>query len=911
MGEKMTKWTACLAALFCFGVAIHSSSAKELTLNDIFPTDRVIDVQITVPQRDWDTIRHQSRDFMTALGASRQFKPMERPYTYVEASVSIDGVVFPKIGLRKKGFIGSLSSTRPSLKIKLNHVDKKGGIEGLTNLTLNNNKQDTSLMSQFMGYALFNAIGSPAPRCAYAKVTVNGESLGIYSHVETVRKPLLKRAFGNSKGPLYEGTVVDFYEGWENSFEHKRGDDTRGRAHINALIDLLADPKATEADIGELVDLDSFYKFWAAEGVVGFWDGYSGNKNNFFVYLNPEDSKFHFTPWGMDSIFTKMSKLEFMNDRRAPISVKTQGLIAYKLYQLESGRKRYAEALTKILDNHWNAPELLATLDKIAVMVEPHLVSAQRVIVEEWGRRGGWGGESKKPTFASELEEVRDFIRNRKSDLQAEIAGGMPVWRKRPEPPFVIAEDGDFMKGFLKTIENTLAGAARTGDLEVIEQHIADGADINALHFEMPPLTWAAMMGQTEAAELLLQHGADINGRNRDNNTALHLAVFLGHAETAELLLKSGADVNVKNNDGATSVDMLGVPWEMTRLLTKPMGIELEREKVEAGKAKIRTIFSVDAKIGAEILPNTESNSKDLWAAASTGDLQAIKRYIEEGGDVNALDGGFKLSAMSWAALHGQPEVVQLLVENGAEVDIKSGDGATPLHSAAFFGRTDVAKLLLENGADPQTRNNDGATPVDVLSVDWETTAFIGGLVGVDTGKEEIAAMKIGRDEVAKLFGVKGTFNDASASRAQNLSIAAFTGDLAAMKQALADGADPNTKDPQSGSTLLATAALMGHTEVVALLLEHGADVNVKSRDGGTALHAAAFLGRAEIVKLLLDKGADTTLRNNIGSIAIDGAKLDWLITKGILGMLKLEVDEAEVKAGRVEVMKLLEGQNK
>ncbi len=750
MGEKMTKWTACLAALLCFGVAIHSSNAKELTLNDIFPTDRVIDVKITVSQRDWDTIRHQSRDFMTALGASRQFKPMERPYTYVEASVSIDGVAFPKVGLRKKGFIGSLSSTRPSLKIKLNHIDKAGGIEGLTNLTLNNNKQDTSLMSQFMGYALFNAIGSPAPRCAYAKVTVNGENLGIYSHVETVRKPLLKRAFGSSGGPLYEGTVVDFYEGWENSFEHKRGDDTRGRAHINALIDLLADPKATEADIGELIDLESFYKFWAAEGVVGFWDGYSGNKNNFFVYLNPEDNKFHFTPWGMDSIFTKMSKLEFMNDMRAPISVKTQGLIAYKLYQFESGRKRYAEALTEILDKHWNTSELLATLDQAAVMVEPHLVPAQRVIVEEWGRRGGWGGESKKPTFTSELEEVRDFIRNRKSDLQAEIAGGMPVWRKRPEPPFVIAEDGDFMKGFLKSMENTLAGAARAGDLEAIKQHIADGTDINALHFEMPSLTWAAMMGQTQAVELLLQHGADVNGRNRDDNTALHLALFLGHAETAELLLKSGADVSVKNNDGATSLDMLGVPWEMTRLLTKPMGIELEREQVEAGRAKIR-----------------------------------------------------------------------------------------------------------------------------------------------------------------ELFGVDDAFKGADTSSPQFLSAVAFTGDVSVMKQVLAGGADPNTMDPQSGSTVLATAALMGHTEVVALLLEHGADVNAKSRDGGTALHTAAFLGRAETVKLLLDKGADTTLRNNIGSIAIDGAKLNWLITKGILGMLKLEVDEAEVKAGRTEVIELLEGQNK
>ena len=749
----MTKWTVCLAAFLCLGVAIHSSGAKELTLDDIFPTDRIIDVQITVPKQDWDTIRYQSRDFMTALGASRQFKPMESPYTYVEASVSIDGVVFPKVGIRKKGFIGSLSHTRPSLKIKLNHIDKEGGIEGLTNLTLNNNKQDTGLVSQFLGYALFNTIGSPASRCAYAKVTVNGENLGIYAHVETVRKPLLKRAFGNSDGPLYEGTGVDFYKGWENSFEHKRGDDTRGRAHINALIDLLADPKATAADIGELVDLESFYRFWAIEGLVGFWDGYSGNKNNFFVYLNPEDNKFHFIPWGMDSIFTKMSKLEFMNDARAPISVKTQGLIAYQLYQSESGRQRYREVLTEILDKHWNASELLATLDEIAVRVEPHLVSAQRVIEEDWSRGGGQWGSSKKPTFESELEAARDFIRNRKSDIQAEIADGMPVWRRPPDPPFVIPEDGDFMKGFLKSIENTLAGAARTGDLEAIKQYIADGADVNALHLDMPPLAWAAVGGQTKAVRLLIESGADVNTRSKD--------------------------------------------------------------------------------------------------------------------------------------------------------------GDTPLHGAAFFGKTDVVKLLLENGADVQTRNNDGATPIDALSVDWETTTFIGNLVGIDIKAEEIAAIKEGRSEIAKLFGVDYVLKETDISLPQSLSAAAFTGNAAAMEQALTDGADPNTKDPQSGSTLLATAALMGHTEVVALLLEHGADVNARSQDGGTALHAAAFLGRAEVVKRLLEKGADATLRNNMGSMPIMGAELDWTMTKGILGMLRLEVDEAAVKAGRAEVVKLLEGQNK
>ncbi len=743
----MTKWTLYVAIFLCLGIIAHNTSAKELTLDEIFPTDRIIDVQITLPQQDWDTIRYQSRDIRTALSASRQFKPMESPYTYVEASVSIDGVVFPKVGLRKKGFIGSLSNTRPSLKIRLNHVDKNGGIEGLTNLTLNNNKQDTGLVSQFMGYALFNAIGSPAPRCAYAKVTVNGKSLGIYSHVETVRKPLLERAFGNSDGPLYEGTVVDFYEGWENSFEHKRGDDTRGRAHINAIIDLLADPKATEADIGKLVDLDSFYRFWVTEGLVGFWDGYSGNKNNFFAYLNPEDNKFYFIPWGMDSVFTKESKIDFMNDPRAPISVKTQGLIAYKLYQSESGRQRYREVLTEILDKHWNTAELLATLDKTAVMVEPHLVPAQRVIEEEWDRGGRWG-QVTKPTFESELEAARTFIRNRKNDIQREIADGMPRWNKRPDPPFAIPEEDDFIEQLIKFTENTLVGAARRGDIKAIKQHIAKGADVNDMRFEMPPLAWAAMMGHTAAAELLLQHGADINGRNRDGNTALHLAVFLGHAETAELLIKNGADINTKNGDGAAPIDLLGIPWEMTRFMTDMFAIKLEQEQVETGRAKIAEMLNVKLASASQVVTN------DIWTAA-------------------------------------------------------------------------------------------------------------------------------------------------------------FTGNTEALKQALTDGADVNARNLQSGATLLITAAVAGHTEAVAALLEHGADINARGRDGGTALHAAAFFGHAETVKLLLQKDADTTIQNNDGTMPLDATKVDWELTQFVAGMLQIKVDEAEVKAGRAEVVKLLAGAKK
>ena len=129
--------------------ALHGAPAKELKLDELFPKDRLLEVNITLSGADWDKIRYQRRTRENALPPSRKFKPPPPPYSYVEASVTIDGVAFPNVGLRKKGFIGSQSTSRPSLKIKLNHTDKKAGIEGLTTLTFNNNKQDNTQMSQF------------------------------------------------------------------------------------------------------------------------------------------------------------------------------------------------------------------------------------------------------------------------------------------------------------------------------------------------------------------------------------------------------------------------------------------------------------------------------------------------------------------------------------------------------------------------------------------------------------------------------------------------------------------------------------------------------------------------------------------------------------------------------------------
>ena len=863
----------------------------QLTLETLFPEDRVLDVKIEVLQKDWDTIRHQSRNFVEALQAKRREGPIDHPYTYVTAKVTIDGVTFENVGLRKKGFIGSQNAQRPSLKIKLNHGGVERAVAGLTTLTFNNDQQDTGHISQFMGYALFRKAGTPAPRCAHARITVNDKLLGVYSHVETVREALIARAFGNADGTLYEGTVVDFHAGWAASFENKFGPDEAGREKIQQLIAVLtAEGEVTEAAIGEHVDLDAFYRFWAIEGLLGFWDGYSANNNNFFVYLHPQTGKFHFLPWGADCMFEKVSKLE--PDPSTPVSVKTKGLVAHKLYQLPAGRERYAKTLRMLLEEHWDENKLLAQIDQIDARLQPHLTRGQKRSIRS-------------------LERTRGFIQQRRNDLVAEMADGMPLWAKRPDTPFVI---GGESPGAGK--DESMWGAARRGEMDAIKKFLADGGDVNARNGEGDTLlASAALTGEDEMVGYLIEQGADANAQNKERSTALHNAALLGHVKVTELLIAAGANINAPNQEGRTALDTSFVAWNpelqgIVQFVGGILQIAFDVDEVKAGRIAVtRILRERNAKHGSGLAIEMAKTTA-RWVAR--GDIEALSKYLSDEGDPNARDDK-QMTLLNLAALTGQTEIAKLLIDQGADVNATNGDQTTPLHSAAFTGRLALVKLLLAKDAGLDRSNDKGETPLDSAAASWtaELEGIMGFLNAILQIELDLDAIEEGRPQVAELLRSRGarTGKEVAAVKAP-LRMAVLAGKLPALRKQLEGGGNPNTVG-EHGLTLLSLAALAGQPKAAKLLIDHGADVDKKNRDGSSSLHTSAFFGRVAMVELLLAEGAQYRQKDDDDQTPLELASVPW--TRELAGFLpflqtlfKVKFDAARVEADRPRVAVVL-----
>ena len=216
------------------------------------------------------------------------------------------------------------------------------------------------------------------------------------------------------------------------------------------------------------------------------------------------------------------------------------------------------------------------------------------------------------------------------------------------------------------------------------------GIDVNLAQMEgTTPLFGAAQEGQLEVVKLLLdEHGINPNlGTCREGTTPLAVAAFKGHKEVVELLLAArNIDINVRQQDGATP------------LFTATQGNNHE-------------VVELLVRRGANVNLGLLDDTTPLSHAAYKGNIEVVKR-LSQVTDIRVNQKTKEgVSALSYASQQGHAEVVELLLNKGADPEIADRNEVAPLHIACLLGHTDVVRALLNAGADMENTLDKVYTP--------------------------------------------------------------------------------------------------------------------------------------------------------------------------------------------------------
>jgi ankyrin repeat protein len=198
----------------------------------------------------------------------------------------------------------------------------------------------------------------------------------------------------------------------------------------------------------------------------------------------------------------------------------------------------------------------------------------------------------------------------------------------------------------------------------------------------------AAKDGDTVGVKLFLIAGMSPEVRNDAGETPLLLASRYDHAGAARALLEGGADVNARDKRGFTP---------------------LMRAVLNGSVETVKTVMEFRPDLNAQTTdpdPDTSGSTALMYAVAKDR-KEVVDLLLDAGADINESDVTVG-SALTWAAYYDREELVADLLERGADPNVVNNVGGTPLIVAATKGSTRIVQMLLDHGADPAAKSKDG-----------------------------------------------------------------------------------------------------------------------------------------------------------------------------------------------------------
>ncbi len=290
---KLTRFKFLYAALI-----FTSSSIGQNTVGDVFfSAPKIHDVYFTFSQTGyWDSLKNN--------------------YTadvYMKCNLVVDGTNLPTCGVKFKGNSSyNNPSNKKSFKIGFDEYVSTQDYDGLNKLNLNNGFKDPSFLREKIALDVLNAAGYPAPRCAYARLYINGTYWGLYTAVEEINKDFLKDRFSDKKGNLFKGDPSGDLKWlgaspslYYTKYELKTNTTANNWSDLVRLIDKINNSTTAQFydSLETILNTKSWIQGWAGENIFSNLDSYIGSGHNYYIYDDSITNKFNWIPWDVNEAF--------------------------------------------------------------------------------------------------------------------------------------------------------------------------------------------------------------------------------------------------------------------------------------------------------------------------------------------------------------------------------------------------------------------------------------------------------------------------------------------------------------------------------------------------------------------------------------------------------------------------------
>lgn len=337
-----------------------------------FQSSIVHEINITFTQPNfWDSLMYYKK-FADSLGLSTQS---------MMGNVFIDGVLIDSIGVKLKGNSSfGYPGQKKSIKLEFNEYVSGKKYDGLKSLNLNNNTLDPSMMREKLALDFLNKKGLPAPRCTYARVSYNGQYVGLYKMIEQVDKTFLNTHFGNQDGNLFKGDpqgslmwLGNNSASYYGSYELHTNETANDWSDLVNLIDNINNtPFSNFYDTLETnLNTNSFIRQWAARNLFGDLDAYFHAPHNYYLYHNTASNKFEWNTWDVSVSFGFYPFWSEDSTESSSILLSLSSLTTKMLDNLNY-KTTYLNSICDYLD-YFSNETLDAQIDSIGNIIRPHI----------------------------------------------------------------------------------------------------------------------------------------------------------------------------------------------------------------------------------------------------------------------------------------------------------------------------------------------------------------------------------------------------------------------------------------------------------------------------------------------------------------------------------------------------------